>query len=78
MYSKQWMIKGLLRAMYVMCHSHTFHETLPYSYLFRDSFQKEKQTEVPKDVGNSKVRKQDKFRRDWSSLDIRTHASPKE
>ena len=30
--------------------------------------------EVPRDVRNSKVREQDKFRRDWS---IRTHASPK-
>ena len=29
---------------------------------------KQVKTEVPRDVRNSKVWKQDKFRRDWSSL----------
>ena len=46
------------------------------SYILRIfKFEGEAKTEVPRDVRNSKVRKQDKFRRKWSQH--RTLASPK-
>ena len=52
--------------LYRICRARTFCVNFSLQTIWFDSLDCKSKTEVPRDVRNSKVRTQDKFRRNWS------------